>query len=382
MTMDGYHFYMIASPKFFDGSDQAARVAVIKHELGHLIHCHLARFKKDRHDQQIWNCAIDCVVNKNVDTKAIDAGMQSVFGPDSHCVTIESMNKDIGTSLQPNCMAESYYDEIFKKIPKITIGNAQGQGTGKEEADPSGVSGHGVDEHMFNGPDGAGNDIDEEIAGEMVRQIVENAVEQAKACGAGTVPGWVTEMLNQKNKAKANWKAHLRKYFQSTIPRERQTTLKRPNKRIPVIPWSRRKIRVPDDAWVFIDTSGSISDSDIEMFTAHMNKICIDLKLRMKVACFDAQVYDPQNYRPGMTFNVVGRGGTAFAPVFEFCNRNNIHKCLIFTDGCNCEGSGYKIGDVRPFWAFTPNSNVEHVGLRIQLPDDWTGQLKQIKKGA
>jgi predicted metal-dependent peptidase len=86
-----------------------------------------------------------------------------------------------------------------------------------------------------------------------------------------------------------------------------------------------------------IDTSGSVSDSELTEFMGeihHIYKCGVDITI---VQC-DTQMYPPEKYTGKFEMAVQGRGGTEFDPVLEYFNENlNKYTSLVyFTDGeCN-----------------------------------------------
>lgn len=94
------------------------------------------------------------------------------------------------------------------------------------------------------------------------------------------------------------------------------------------------------DIFVALDTSGSISEPDLEQFAGELNAIKGTLPVRVTLVACDAAlapdgpwVFEPwQELRLPRKFE--GGGGTAFAPVFEWIEREGAHPdaLVYFTD--------------------------------------------------
>lgn len=154
----------------------------------------------------------------------------------------------------------------------------------------------------------------------------------------GTVPGNVIETIKKSLESKFNYKA-LFQQFRSTIVSSKYTkTRMRPNRR-----WgytamgSKRKNTT--SLLVAVDTSGSISDKDLQIALGWIQKFFEYAVEKLDVIQFDTQIYPDTlvklTKRP-KSFRVKGRGGTDFNDVFEYVqNKSKDHYdgVLILTDG-------------------------------------------------
>lgn len=83
-----------------------------------------------------------------------------------------------------------------------------------------------------------------------------------------------------------------------------------------------------------IDTSGSVSDSELKEFMVemhHIYKCGVDITI---IQC-DTRIRSVEPYKGKHELSVQGRGGTEFDPVLEYFNENiNKYTSLVyFTDG-------------------------------------------------
>ena len=87
-----------------------------------------------------------------------------------------------------------------------------------------------------------------------------------------------------------------------------------------------------------IDTSGSISNDDLQVAASEANALHHEVRPTKTIVMYcDAQVHQVDEFGADdtVTFNMVGRGGTSFVPVFEEIEARMLRpKCLVFfTDG-------------------------------------------------
>jgi predicted metal-dependent peptidase len=86
-----------------------------------------------------------------------------------------------------------------------------------------------------------------------------------------------------------------------------------------------------------VDVSGSISDSEIDLFYSGINRFFRYGVVSLEVAQFDAALKgEPESMkRARKTIQVTGRGGTDFQPLFDYFgeNKKNYDGLIVFTDG-------------------------------------------------
>jgi predicted metal-dependent peptidase len=88
---------------------------------------------------------------------------------------------------------------------------------------------------------------------------------------------------------------------------------------------------------VAVDTSGSISQKDIDQFAAEIEEIMVCMNTTLHVVYCDTKVRGSQTFEPGdpVTLKPAGGGGTRYSPVFEWVEKEEMEPaCLIYlTDG-------------------------------------------------
>jgi predicted metal-dependent peptidase len=94
------------------------------------------------------------------------------------------------------------------------------------------------------------------------------------------------------------------------------------------------------DVIVVLDTSGSVTDLEMQEFVSEINAIKGQMRARLSLHACDAELCSngPWVFEPWEDFNmpvdVYGRGGTSFKPIFERLEREGCRPDLLvyFTD--------------------------------------------------
>lgn len=169
---------------------------------------------------------------------------------------------------------------------------------------------------------------------DMIRHIVIETVSETRGKLPGGLAGYIETMTAPPV---IKWEDQLARFIGS-LPAGKKKTIMRRDKRQPNRLDLRGKLSDKEvELLIAIDTSGSMSDDVIKMCMNEIFTITKHMKASIKVLECDSEinrVYEikkPSDY-DGETF---GRGGTAFAPVFEYIADNNLkNAALIYmTDG-------------------------------------------------
>jgi predicted metal-dependent peptidase len=368
LTPTGLH--LIVNPEFFMKElKKDERVAVIKHEALHLLFRHLYRPLIQRGDPQLFNIAADLVVNQHV----------APWPLPEMAVTLRQF-PDMG--LEANQTLEWYYE----KLKALQQAMESGQSTGapqSEQALQRALGEPQQGDHSFwyaGGGEGFGEGGT--VLNEGLRQAMEADLERhlLRARDRAASKGWdllpaeirtELEVIAQRRKPQVDWKRTLRLFASSGYRTEVVPTHRRMSKRFGTFPGIRirRKRRLA----VVIDTSGSISETVLEVFFREIHGIWRNDADVIVIEC-DAAVQRTYPYKGETPKAVEGGGGTAFDPALAWVRdpRNGpFDACIYLTDGCAGEP------DVRTrcplLWVVTADGSVgEHLkfGRVIQLPGD------------
>lgn len=200
--------------------------------------------------------------------------------------------------------AESLYDLLEKNATKITC---TGWGGVIDARNPDGSK--------------VGKEELEQLQQEAKASLAQAAI-QAK--NRGKLPGSMQGILDQMLEPKVNWVDRLHRFITHDMPFD--YTWRRPNRRYVneglYMP-STIKMRIGKIV-VFIDTSGSVSDGELQQFLGELSSISSLVQPeKIIVVPIDCQVHEAGivEYGPGETITSLrtdGRGGTSFVPAFEW----------------------------------------------------------------
>jgi|TARA_Y100000296_G_scaffold63807_1_gene74381 predicted metal-dependent peptidase len=276
---------------------------ILAHETMHPALFHLTRI--GTRDYIVWNMAGDYVINRLL----VDSGMK----PPADALLDEKYDKTWAT--------EKTYDDLMKNAKKISIQCLEDMpstgyfenGEGQSEADKA----------------------------ETENKWKTKIIAAANACSKnrGTIPGHFKELINQIRNPKVDWRDKL--YALATEPMRDEHSWRRPNRRfigkdlyLPSI----TKIDGLRKIIFAVDTSGSMNtDLLIDAWSEIVSVVedCdVDELIIMDV---DTDVNHIRRFSKDDlpdALEVVGRGGTAFEPAFDWVIENDEDPAVLiyFTD--------------------------------------------------
>jgi len=310
---------LFINPVTFGKFSLGEMLAVLKHEVIHLLFSHIPRAAE--RERMIWNIAADIATNQYI--KGI---------PENAC-TYEKFN------LPPELSAEQYYDKLLQTAKTISVASG---GEGGDDKDEGRFDDHGAWE----------NSDQEEIQSEVVKAMAQSANE----CSRGNVPSELAAILPKIFAVPIiPWPAILRMFVASLGKMFRSPTWKKQSRRFPDTPGNRRLPRL--NLAVCIDTSGSVSDEQLAAFYVEVNAIHADKRNIVTVVECDAAVHAVYEYS-GTPAKVTGRGGTAFTPALECVEKMypRVDGLVYLTDGYG--DNPEKCTNVPTLWVVTPGGNL------------------------
>ncbi len=343
-------FYLLhINPDFFDKLDGPQRIAVLKHEVLHLVLRHLTR--RGNKDPFVYNIAADLVVNQLCENLPPGALSLEDF---SHY------------QLSPNKTLEEYYFRLLNRTKA-------GHNTDPEAADFAELwqnarterGCHDTWQEHTDTPD-AREDA-EWKAGSLVLKA-KAAMQLARRDQWSSLPLCVAQELESLELERAPgtcWKTALRRFATSASSSFIRTTVRRPSRRFGTLPGTRiqRKKRL----LVAVDTSGSTLQAREAFFqeVQHIYRFCSDLWV---VEC-DCKVGASYRFNGTTPSKVTGGGGTSFDPVFAWLRSDEARTqphggkfdgCIYFTDGI---GPFLKEKpDLKILWVFPPGASASAPG--------------------
>ena len=312
VSKKGINVDLSVNPEFFDKLPEKHRIGLLKHELLHISFGHL--IMRDRYeDHRLFNIAADLEINQYIGEDYLPEGG----------VTME-MFKDLDLDVRAGT------DYYYKKLDEA-----------REEGNCSAL------ESILNQMDGNSiydhptwKDFDElsEADKKLVQKQIEHQLKETTDVirkRQGTVPGELAEIINKLMTVEPpsfNWKAYLRRFVGNSSISYTKKLRRKYNKRYTANPGL--KIKFKNHICVGVDTSGSVSNSELKEF---MNELCHMHKTghQITVVQCDTQINSIEVFNPRKDWEIKGRGGTDFQPVVDHYNeKKDRYTALIYlTDG-------------------------------------------------
>ena len=320
---DNINFKLMVNPKFWEGIDSKTKLGVLKHELLHIAFFHL-NMQDKYEDKKLFNIAADLEINQYLQEEFMGEKWDGL-----------SINKEPFKSLNLEIRkgTKYYYDKLKKEKQDNPDGEASkfmdGMGDGQ-------------------GNDGLGHDFWEEFdkLGEAEKKLVSKQIDytfkeiakelESKNRGGGLIPAemknYIDSLFTEKPPV-LDWKAYVRRFSGMSNKIQTKKTRYKLNKRFPDNP--ALKIKPRKTTLVAIDTSGSVSERDLEEFfneIHHIHKTGVEVTI---VEC-DTEIKRDYVYKGKREkIEVWGRGGTDFNEPFKYAKRhkNKFNNLIYLTDG-------------------------------------------------
>lgn len=411
-------FLMYVNPNFFMSLSFDERVAVLLHEASHITNKHLISIflgtidRKDKSQQtemMKWNLSMDVAINqyiKNLPKQAMRLDMFKKVG---------------GGELEAQKHFEYYYENIDWEQAKKDFGendcpvhgdgsNQQGSGEGEnnEESQEAKGEGNGEDESEGEG-NGSGQSspghnhgqngskcscknhkmatlddhsmMNEDAQGVSQEELLKAAKDlfqrtiQKTVFSHSTIPGNVKDFLDEIDKklSKINYKQLLQKVIRKSLPAmDRQNTWFRPSKRYAYQAPGSKDGLVPR-VEIFIDTSGSISKTEMTEFLNEVDQILKNTKNETTLHLFHTNCYYTTKFRRGQTAEdlKIESGGTDLQDCFEKMKKRRADLVVFLTDGYFGDVQTDKNLTYKTLFVISRNGTVKH-------PLERLGQTVQV----
>ena len=333
------------NPRFFCKEVNAIeRVAVLKHEMLHLLFKHPWRDASNMPDPELRNIAADLVVNQFVAPWKLPEG----------CIELSTF-PDAG--LEPDQTMDWYYNKLrqWAKSDGPSSLELIGQAVGRfNEQGCAAKWGE-------KAPDGEEHDIvaSSDYAEAVVRGLVSKAKAKLSGREWGDMPLGVQRMVDAIcAPPKLPWKRLLRLFAGRGSRTVIRTTRLKESTRFPGEPGIR--IRRLQKLVVAVDTSGSIGEKELGEFLAEINGIARAGAEITLIEC-DCEIHTAAPYRRGVVPEFKGGGGTDFDPVMQWLRDNRRQAfggCIYLTDGCAPKPTTDPHCPI--LWVITPQMDIKH----------------------
>ena len=323
---DGLNFYY--NSRFIMKLKTKEVEFLVGHEVLHVVYDHLGR--RGSRDPQLFNIANDYAVNADLKKHKVGEFITTV-----PCL------------YEPkylNWASEAIYDDLMKDAKIINIQDLLDQMIDDH------LDGEGDDDQDGDGEGkGKGRPQLTEAEREAMRQEIKQAIiNAAQSADAGSIPAGVQRMIKDLTDPVMPWRELIQTNLTSAIKSD--YSWMRPSRRSwhmdAVMPGMTPGEEI--DVTVMVDMSGSISNKQGMQFISEVAGMMESFDgYRIRIACFDTQVYNMQEYTSENMENIseyqlAGGGGTDFDCFFNYLKENAFepNRLIVFTDGYPCGSWG------------------------------------------
>jgi predicted metal-dependent peptidase len=297
------------NPTLFDQMPLNVRIAVLKHEILHLLNGHTGIKEYAGLSRKQINIAMDTAINQS-------EGITEAFAtyPQMQIFTLENFRKACSKFIVPESIKANgdfhYYANIIKQC--------------QDKFDESGAD--LVDDHDKM------DESQENTSEEFRQHVIKKAAQRAKDA-AGNVTGDLSILLDQLFKSKVNWKEKLRRFSTKTLKSDKSSTRRRINRRYGLMSPGKKTDYKLHIGFV-LDVSGSMNEEWLAQGFAEMRKI-LDSDKGVKITLIEAdtEVKMVKEFTKKTKPEITGRGGTALDCGFEKAKEIGVDAVICFTDG-------------------------------------------------
>lgn len=318
--LNGIMFKLLVNPDFWATLSDKHKQGLLIHELGHIINFHLTEYKH-LENSEIANIAMDIYINQTIPADMLPEG---------------GMMWDKFENLQPKQSTNWYYDKLMENHEDKSDETLENALSAMKNGDGECQDGNG---NPMQVPDHDWGEIEE--ASEAVQKMLGKNTEVLlnevikSISDPGSIPAGLQDLLDALSvitPPKFNWRAFMKRFVGTSTRVDVKKTRRKKSKRFKDMAGSREQYY--SRILIGIDTSLSVNEAELKEFQNelyHMHRTGHDIEI---ILC-DTEIQDHFKYNPREPLKITGRGGTCFAPVVEFYEKNlRKYSCLIYlTDG-------------------------------------------------
>lgn len=351
VTPDNLNIKLCINPDFWESLDEKTKLAVLKHELLHIAFFHLQNFDRFS-NKKLYNVAADLEINQYIQA---DYKGEKWDGLEFD----EGIYKPL--NLLPKQGTKYYYEKLQEELDNNPDGDFADFMNGME-----------IDIHeLWKAIEGM-SEAERKLIGKQIdhqlKEIASQLEKQAK--DRGLIPSEMKDYISslfETHDPVLDWKAYLRRFSNTSNKVFTKKTRRKPNKRFYGNP--ALKIKLKKSTLVAIDTSGSVSNSELAEF---FNEIYHIYKTGTKVTVVecDAVIQRVYEYKGNLEdLSVQGRGGTNFEPVMRYLveHKNEFDNLIYLTDGECCSPATKPLKPI--LWVHSSKSRIndELPGAKIKI---------------
>ncbi len=339
VSKNGINFQLAINEEFWTGLSEMHQMGLLKHELLHIAFGHLTSFKSFK-NHRLANIAMDMEINQYIDKDWLPKGG----------IDIDDY-EDLNLDRKAGC--RYYYD----KLNQFQEEKDKNGSCGNEDMDKlldQVANGEGPD-HSTWGEFEDLSEAEQKLIEKQLQKVLSDAKEQTVK-KRGNIPGEIEGVIVVEEivPPKFDWRGYIRRFTGVSTKVFTKKIRRKENRRYDENPGL--KIKMRQHMLLAIDTSGSVSNAELQEFMGeihHIYKAGVDVTI---MQC-DTSIRSFEAYKGKNEINVVGRGGTEFDPVLEYYNANQkkYTSLVYFTDG-ECYTSVVPKGNV--LWVLSERSSM------------------------
>lgn len=306
--------------------------------------------RRGTRDHNTWNKACDFVINGIL----VDAGFTL---PDGYLINEEYQDRsaenvysilsagDAGDSEQEVEENENEQEAEGADDSTEQEDNQESDEGRPEEDEDDGEDGEsnqpgdpGLSGEVRDGDKDSGGGEGEDISTDWDEALIQAAI---TARGLGKLPSSIERLIDQHLKPQVNWQQLLLRFIEKSARSD--YSWQQPNKR-----FIHQGIYLPslrncelENIFIAVDTSGSISQQDLELFSSEINDILNQNPARVHLIYCDYRISEHREYsRNELPIEIAphGGGGTDYRPVFQYIESENmLPACLIYLTDLECK---------------------------------------------
>lgn len=317
VSKNGINYQLAINEEFWESLSEKHQMGLLKHELLHIAFGHLVSFGSFR-NKKLANVAMDMEINQYIDPDYLPTGGIDI-----------NNYEDLDLDIKAGC--RYYYDKLQQlKDEKDKDGTC-----GNEEMDKllDCIDNGDVPDHSTWEEFDDLSEAEKKLIEKQIQKVLSDAKEQTIK-KRGNVPGEIEGVIiiEEIVKPKFDWRSYVRRFSGTSTKVFTKKIRRKENRRYDENPGL--KIKMKQHMLLAIDTSGSVSDTELTEFMNeihHIYKAGVDITI---VQC-DTSINSIEEYKGKNELNVKGRGGTEFDPVLDYYNANQkkYTSLVYFTDG-------------------------------------------------
>jgi predicted metal-dependent peptidase len=317
VSKNGINYQLAINEEFWTSLSEKHQMGLLKHELLHIAFGHLVSFGSFR-NKKLANVAMDMEINQYIDPEYLPDGGIDI-----------NNYEDLDLDIKAGC--RYYYDKLQQlKDEKDKNGTC-----GNEEMDKllDCIDNGDVPDHSTWEEFDDLSEAEKKLIEKQIQKVLSDAKEQTIK-KRGNVPGEIEGVIiiEEIVKPKFDWRSYVRRFSGTSTKVFTKKIRRKENRRYDENPGL--KIKMKQHMLLAIDTSGSVSDAELNEFMNeihHIYKAGVDITI---VQC-DTSINSIEEYKGKNELNVKGRGGTEFDPVLDYYNANQkkYTSLVYFTDG-------------------------------------------------